>query len=350
MGRRTSGGKVEVLLIGAISRRSAGVCGSRWSTPPRSRRWVAWLSFGADVTAEVIGDLGARPFRSGVSSRRRISTPVWKRLASRRCRPTCGAARESEALDRERYQTVYAAQRRRHRGADGGVSFHAGAVRRAWRAGNRSDLVDPACRAGYLSAGARRRRSKIIAWKANATRSARQARRKSIAPNRPATESSPWAPPARARWNGSRCKKARWSPTKASRGFTSAPAIQFRVLDALITNFHLPGSTPLILVAAFAGLDLVRRAYQEAIERKYRFYSYGDAMLILMKFWILDCEARFWIEGTAESPSQQFLRHCVRIRQSKIAKIKVDGQSFHTYQERRRAPRRASVVSPRRMA
>jgi S-adenosylmethionine:tRNA ribosyltransferase-isomerase len=59
------------------------------------------------------------------------------------------------------------------------------------------------------------------------------------------------------------------------------PGDPFRVLDALITNFHLPGSTPLILVAAFAGLDLIRRAYQEAIERQYRFYSYGDAMLIL---------------------------------------------------------------------
>jgi S-adenosylmethionine:tRNA ribosyltransferase-isomerase len=59
------------------------------------------------------------------------------------------------------------------------------------------------------------------------------------------------------------------------------PGDPFRVLDALITNFHLPGSTPLILVAAFAGLDLVRRAYDEAIAKKYRFYSYGDAMLIL---------------------------------------------------------------------
>jgi len=59
------------------------------------------------------------------------------------------------------------------------------------------------------------------------------------------------------------------------------PGDPFRVLDALITNFHLPGSTPLILVAAFAGLDLVRRTYQEAIAEKYRFYSYGDSMLIL---------------------------------------------------------------------
>jgi S-adenosylmethionine:tRNA ribosyltransferase-isomerase len=59
------------------------------------------------------------------------------------------------------------------------------------------------------------------------------------------------------------------------------PGDSFRVIDALITNFHLPGSTPLLLVAAFAGLELVRRAYEEAIRLQYRFYSYGDAMLIL---------------------------------------------------------------------
>jgi S-adenosylmethionine:tRNA ribosyltransferase-isomerase len=59
------------------------------------------------------------------------------------------------------------------------------------------------------------------------------------------------------------------------------PGDRFRVIDALITNFHLPGSTPLILVAAFAGLEAVRRAYAEAIKMEYRFYSYGDAMLIL---------------------------------------------------------------------
>jgi len=59
------------------------------------------------------------------------------------------------------------------------------------------------------------------------------------------------------------------------------PGDPFRVIDALITNFHLPDSTPLILVAAFAGLELVRRAYAEAIKMRYRFYSYGDAMLIL---------------------------------------------------------------------
>ncbi len=58
------------------------------------------------------------------------------------------------------------------------------------------------------------------------------------------------------------------------------PGFQFRVVDAMITNFHLPRSTLLPLVCAFAGRDLMMRVYQEAIEQSYRFYSFGDAMLI----------------------------------------------------------------------
>ena len=59
------------------------------------------------------------------------------------------------------------------------------------------------------------------------------------------------------------------------------PPYQFKAVDALLTNFHLPKSTLLVLVSAFAGHDLIMRAYREAIEQRYRFYSYGDAMLIL---------------------------------------------------------------------
>jgi S-adenosylmethionine:tRNA ribosyltransferase-isomerase len=58
------------------------------------------------------------------------------------------------------------------------------------------------------------------------------------------------------------------------------PGFRFRVVDALLTNFHLPRSTLLALVAAFAGWEAIRTAYAEAIESGYRFYSYGDAMLI----------------------------------------------------------------------
>jgi S-adenosylmethionine:tRNA ribosyltransferase-isomerase len=59
------------------------------------------------------------------------------------------------------------------------------------------------------------------------------------------------------------------------------PPYEFKIVDAMITNFHLPKTTLLMLASAFGGHDLVMRAYREAIEKRYRFYSYGDAMLIL---------------------------------------------------------------------
>lgn len=59
------------------------------------------------------------------------------------------------------------------------------------------------------------------------------------------------------------------------------PGYRFRAVDRLITNFHLPRSTLIMLVAAFAGYDLVMRAYREAVAQKYRFFSYGDAMAVI---------------------------------------------------------------------
>lgn len=59
------------------------------------------------------------------------------------------------------------------------------------------------------------------------------------------------------------------------------PPFQFRVVDALLTNFHLPKSTLLVLVSTFAGRELIQHAYQAAVREKYRFFSYGDAMLII---------------------------------------------------------------------
>jgi len=59
------------------------------------------------------------------------------------------------------------------------------------------------------------------------------------------------------------------------------PGYAFQVVDRLLTNFHLPRSTLLMLVSAFGGYDLVKRAYREAVRERYRFYSYGDCMLIV---------------------------------------------------------------------
>ena len=71
---------------------------------------------------------------------------------------------------------------------------------------------------------------------------------------------------------------------QASEGETNIfiyPPFKFRVVDVLLTNFHLPRSTLLMLVSAFAGREFILRAYEEAVRERYRFFSYGDCMLIL---------------------------------------------------------------------
>jgi S-adenosylmethionine:tRNA ribosyltransferase-isomerase len=75
-----------------------------------------------------------------------------------------------------------------------------------------------------------------------------------------------------------------WRTVSAYAGPTDLfiyPGYRFRVVEAMITNFHLPRSTLLMLVSAFAGRELIMRAYQEAIRERYRFFSFGDAMLLL---------------------------------------------------------------------
>ena len=70
-------------------------------------------------------------------------------------------------------------------------------------------------------------------------------------------------------------------PGRRSTSIFIYPGFEFRAVDRLLTNFHLPKSTLLMLVAAFAGHELIMRAYREAVEERYRFFSYGDCMLIL---------------------------------------------------------------------
>lgn len=74
--------------------------------------------------------------------------------------------------------------------------------------------------------------------------------------------------------------RGRLRPLQGESNLFIKPGFKFRVVDAMLTNFHLPRSTLLILVSAFAGSDLIRRAYAHAVAQEYRFFSYGDAMFI----------------------------------------------------------------------
>jgi S-adenosylmethionine:tRNA ribosyltransferase-isomerase len=70
-------------------------------------------------------------------------------------------------------------------------------------------------------------------------------------------------------------------PMSADTSIFITPGYQFRVADGLMTNFHLPKSTLFMLVSAMMGLDVMKRAYAHAVEQRYRFFSYGDACLLL---------------------------------------------------------------------
>ncbi|MGI5901301.1 MAG: tRNA preQ1(34) S-adenosylmethionine ribosyltransferase-isomerase QueA [Desulfitobacteriia bacterium] len=79
------------------------------------------------------------------------------------------------------------------------------------------------------------------------------------------------------------CRQANKKELEAREGWTDIfiyPGYSFQIVDALITNFHFPRSTLLMLVSAFAGLDLIRQAYEIAVKEQYRFFSFGDAMFI----------------------------------------------------------------------
>ena len=110
------------------------------------------------------------------------------------------------------------------------------------------------------------------------------------------------SPPARATLNDTRRRQRPdrrrrhderadvWRPPFATAQFAPwsgptrlfiRPPYQFGGVDCLLTNFHLPRSTLFVLVSALAGLELIQRAYAEAVRERYRFYSYGDAMLIV---------------------------------------------------------------------
>jgi S-adenosylmethionine:tRNA ribosyltransferase-isomerase len=76
------------------------------------------------------------------------------------------------------------------------------------------------------------------------------------------------------------CETGSLRPYQGETGLFITPGHRFKIVEAMLTNFHLPQTTLLMLVSAFAGTEMLRQAYEEAVRMRYRFYSYGDAMLI----------------------------------------------------------------------
>jgi S-adenosylmethionine:tRNA ribosyltransferase-isomerase len=275
-GKKSSGGGIEVLLLERFSEPGR----SLWMTlvdGGKKPRVGSWLHFGGAVSAEVIGDLGRGRFALEFHYDGDFS--AWLEALGEPPLPPY-VRRPAQNLDRERYQTVYAAQSGAIAAPTAGFHFTPELFARLSAQGiERAVLtlhVGPGTFQPVRESAVENHRMEGERYRLDAESAARinhtkQAGHRVVAVGSTSTRALEWIAKKRGQ-------------IVADEGIARlyiCPGDRFRVLDALITNFHLPGSTPLILVAAFAGLDLVRHAYREAIEKKYRFYSYGDAMLIL---------------------------------------------------------------------
>ena len=278
LGTKESGGKVEVLLLERFPAEGR----SFWLAlldAAKKPRVGSMLKFGARMTAEVIGDMGRGRFGLEFHHDGEFSAQL-EILGEPPLPPYVRRTRDTVALDRERYQTVYAANPGAIAAPTAGFHFTPELFAKLSAKG-----IDHAMLTLHVGPGTFQpvrdheienhrmegERYALDAASAAKIRSTKQSGHRIVAVGSTSTRALEWIA----------LQKGKVVADEGIARLYLRPGDRFRVLDALITNFHLPGSTPLILVAAFAGLDLVRRAYREAIERQYRFYSYGDAMLIL---------------------------------------------------------------------
>lgn len=277
-GIKSTGGKVEVLLLEQFFEASR-ILWIALVAAGKKPGVGTWLYFGDAMRAEVIGDLGRGRFALEFHHDGDFTVQL-EHLGEPPLPPYVRRQRCVQEFDRERYQTVYA--KRNGAIAAPTAGFHFTPELFARLAAQRIEhclltlhvgpgTFQPVRESAIENHRMEGERYALAAESAEKIVRAKQAGHRVVAVGSTSTRALEWI----ALKRGGIC---------ADEGVARLyirPGDRFRVLDALITNFHLPRSTPLILVAAFAGLDRVRRAYREAIERRYRFYSYGDAMLIL---------------------------------------------------------------------
>ena len=281
-GRRTGGGKAEVLLV-------EEECPNRWWALVRPGKALAVgrrLNFGAGVGALVIDgrEGGRRLLQFDGTTDIRAQLPHMGVMPLppyvKRTRNIDGRTRE-DALDAERYQTVFAMAEGSIAAPTAGLHFTRALLHELEQRGVTIAFLTLHVGVGTFTpvTGVERveehrmaaERYTIPEPTAAAIKRAKNEARRVLAVGSTTTRAL-----EDAALDG--------EGVRAGEGNASlfiAPGHHFRVVDALLTNFHLPRSTLLILVSAFAGRDLMGKGYEEAMQQRYRFYSYGDAMLIV---------------------------------------------------------------------
>ncbi len=283
VGRKPTGARAEALLLKPARRDARG--GPRGG----ERVWEALVRPGAKLkpgrSIRVADDLVVRILDVAPGGRRivRLESPMPPEQAIRRF----GAVplppyleRPAEPLDRDRYQTVYARRDGSAAAPTAGLHFTPELLARLERGGVRRTAVTLHVGPGTFrpveaeDPSEHRMHAEDYRVPEEAARAYAAARRRG---------GRVWAVGTTVARTLESAASAR-GRIEAGSGTTRlfvCPPHEFLAVDALITNFHLPRSTPIMLVAAFAGLEAVREAYRSAVERGYRFYSYGDAMAVV---------------------------------------------------------------------
>ncbi|HZD39114.1 MAG TPA: tRNA preQ1(34) S-adenosylmethionine ribosyltransferase-isomerase QueA, partial [Terriglobales bacterium] len=274
-GRKESGGRVEVLMLEPFPENRQCWIAMADASPPLG----TWIRFGKNLTAKVVGNLGQGRFGLEFQASGNLANQLDS-LGEPPVPPYVSRLRGSDPLDWDRYQTVYATHSGAVAAPTAGFHFTPELFARLQKKGiEKATLTlhvgpgtfQPVRQSEIRCHHMEGERYVLSAAAARAVCSTKQKRRRVVAVGTTSTRTLEWVA----------LQKGKIQADTGIARLYICPGDSFRVIDALITNFHLPGSTPLILVAAFAGLELVKYAYAEAIRLQYRFYSYGDAMLIL---------------------------------------------------------------------
>ncbi len=275
IGKRVpSGGSIEILLLRELQTAVWQVL----ARPARRLRIGSRLEFGAKLTAEVI-DTNADGTRVIEFEQKQNLQGLIDEVGEAPLPPYIKRAHPANENDRERYQTIYARQRGAIAAPTAGLHFTERIIKDIRDRG--VQIVEVTLHVGYgtfepvraTDIAEHRVASETFAISDEAADIITNARRRG----------------GRVVAVGTTTVRALESATDvsgrvvASAGLadlTIVPGYQFRAVDALLTNFHLPQSSLLLLVSAFAGRGLILPAYRHAVANRYRFYSYGDCVLI----------------------------------------------------------------------
>ncbi|MBN2059335.1 MAG: tRNA preQ1(34) S-adenosylmethionine ribosyltransferase-isomerase QueA [Deltaproteobacteria bacterium] len=280
-GRKESGGKVEVLVL--RNPETNGLkSNTRWCLVKSSKRprIGGLLFFEKNVTGQVkkIGDGGLVmiSFYGDFSIDSLIKDCGYMPLPPYIKR---GGENGQDQIDRERYQTVYARENGAVAAPTAGLHFTVGLIERLAKKG--ISMVEVTLHVGHGTFRPVRTEDirdheigdewyRIDPETTDYINRAKEEGRRIIAVGTTVVRTL----------ESVATKDSKIFPSAGSTKLLIYPGYEFKIVDGLITNFHLPKSSLLFLVSAFGGFDLIKKAYRSAVEKRYRFYSYGDAMLI----------------------------------------------------------------------